>query len=67
MQIDKGIPIPKTKRNGEWADLSRQMKVGDSVFFQSKKHANGFYQALRKIGKTKTRVVEGGFRVWRTA
>lgn len=35
MQIEKNIPMPKSKNRGKWKDLLEQMEVGDSILVDS--------------------------------
>lgn len=65
-KIETGINFPKLSRPKRWADLIIKMKVGDSIFFETRNEAisfrNAFYNSKIKCG---LRVDRKGFRVWR--
>lgn len=70
MKVDKGIPIPTSKKGGggkgKWQLLLEKMNVGDSVLvteFQNKTSMFGAAKSLKM--KITTRAEDDGFRVWR--
>ena len=79
IKIEKNIPIPSKHPNRKFIDIISKMKIGDSVFIESKesymyndKIVGSFINALRnyqnKINRGKfgviQRKVENGFRIW---
>ena len=74
MKIENNIPIPKKIANYPIKYNFKNMKVGDSIFFNrmnNKKRCSVFNSAkyfckVRKLNwKFTTRTVEGGIRIWR--
>tara|TARA_R100001510_G_C7521862_1_gene117018 strand:+ start:329 stop:601 length:273 start_codon:yes stop_codon:yes gene_type:complete len=79
LKIEKNIPIPSSHPKSKFLDIITKMKIGDSVFIESKesymyndKKAASFMNALRnhhnktnrgKFGVIQRRV-ENGFRIW---
>ena len=45
MKIEKNIPLPEAR--GKWADLAKQMEVGDSILFKDANEAFGLRLAMR--------------------
>ena len=71
--IEKGIPIPETKKGKTKYEFLLSMEVGDSVLLNIKQSSiQSSISILRKRNpkfksfKFTTRIVEGGIRVWRT-
>ncbi len=79
LKIEKNIPIPDSHPKRKFFDTIKKMKIGDSVFFESKesylyndKKVTSFMNALRnyqnKINRGKfgviQRKVKNGFRIW---
>jgi len=73
IKIEKNIPLPSS---GKWAQLLSALDVGDSFlaplysddfkYEASRIRANTWTVGVRLGIKTKTRLVDGGLRVWRT-
>ena len=70
MKIEKGIPIPKQKRNGKWINVVSLMEVGDSILINSKDTQSNECRCVRQAAKylgfkMLSRTVCEGVRVWR--
>ena len=68
MKIEKNIPLPK--RRNKWADLAREMEVGDSVLLKSTAEALSLGLAVKRIKKGKVTTAKqdcGNIRTWRIA
>jgi hypothetical protein len=69
IKIDKNIPIPKSKREGDTQYPWGIMEVGDSFFIKTdskRPPVSTNAAAKRHPGKKfSQRIVEGGFRYWR--
>lgn len=68
VQIEKDIPMPKSKRSGAVMEILQQMEVGDSFIATDKIKFNSLYQTARRLNMSVAkREVEGGeLRIWRT-
>ena len=66
--IEHGVPIPGDgRKKGKHSDTAKQMRVGDSVFFDSRDKACGLRAALKSLGLgATTRRTDHGYRTWRT-
>jgi len=68
VKIDKGIQIPEFRTRSDNYKKISKMKIGDSVFFTSRKEANRFYgccmNSFRKWNFT-LRTLDNGTRIWR--
>ena len=67
--IKDGVPIPIKGGEPSLAALFRKMEIGQSVLIPGKSigHISGSCQYIFGVGNYKSRAVEGGVRVWRTA
>lgn len=69
MVVERGIPIPpKCERASEFCKTVRGMKPDESILVDTSHkmdHARKIIKALG--GKSVTRKVEGGWRIWRIA
>ena len=68
MKIEKNIPLPK--RRNKWADLAREMEVGDSVLLKSTAEALSLGLAVKRIKKGKVTTSKqdcGNIRTWRVS
>ena len=65
-KIEKGVPIPASKRTGR-SDLIRQMKIGDSIFFKGAERSNIASQGTHclGLGGSRTMAEKDGVRIWR--
>ena len=65
-KIEKGVPLPDIKLPRKWANLLKQMVIGDSVLVGTRNDTTAFHMAAKALNmKSVARAVEGGFRVWR--
>ncbi len=77
IKIEKGIPMPASRRDGHSKYPLKDMEVGDSFFVANSPDGRSPAKTIRwTVGafrkkntgtKFSVRVVEGGIRVWRTA
>jgi hypothetical protein len=70
MEIEKGIPIPKQKRNAKWVKVVGSMEVGDSILINGKDSQSHECRCLRQAGKylgfkMSARTFCEGVRLWR--
>jgi len=73
LKIDKNIQTPKTKNNmDEIRKIGKQMKTGDSVYFNNEKIRSASYYACQLRAYIKkhggcglSKTVDGGYRVWK--
>jgi len=70
MEIEKGIPIPKNRRNAKWIKVVRLMEVGDSILIKDKDTQSNECRCLRQAGKylgfkMSARTFCEGVRLWR--
>lgn len=70
MKIEKGIPMPLSKRQGKYIKAVSLMEVGDSVLLNCKDTADNSVHAIRQAGRTigfkmSARTMDAGVRVWR--
>jgi len=71
IKIDRNIPMPdrlSAYRKGKWSDLSRKMKIGDSVVV-TMRQAQCLYQAIRKLEHLSCmrKIKSDQYRVWKGA
>lgn len=67
-QIEDNVPIPEISEGyGKRKSVIQQMREGQSIMVDSKKEANSFYVAARRLGvkMRRKKVDEGKFRIWR--
>lgn len=70
-KIEKGIPVPEMGRKFSYDDIAKNMSIGDSVEFDSRKYVNSLSAALvRHYGKSsyksKKNPQTGMYIVWRS-
>lgn len=67
MKIDKNIPVPKRTNDSVYRKVACAMMIDDSVFYTKRNQAMSLRRAMARYGMlATTRIVEGGFRIWRT-
>ena len=67
-KIEKAIPIPLTCSQAKWPTVFDNMEIDDSIFFDDEKEARSFQSSIcMKYGKKKlkSRLENGGIRIWR--
>jgi len=69
--IDTNVPIPTTKKSGQFMHLLREMKVGDSILVPDRTTAQVSSPiaivSRERSSKFTSRKAEGGCRIWRIA
>lgn len=72
VEIEQGVPLPSSLRNGVKRYHFEKMNVGDSMFFETFREVNAaqtsaYDWAMRhnKGFKVSRRAVDGGYRLWR--
>lgn len=73
MKIEKGVPVPKIIFRKKTNKPLEEMKIGDSVLFESVKEGRGFAVSFRNYIKyhkldwkcLERKLKDGSVRVWR--
>lgn len=65
LKIESGIPLPTRASRGQHS-IMKDMKVGDSVFFEDSQIAGNAAQCQLGVGNYQSRKEGNGRRVWRT-
>jgi hypothetical protein len=72
MEVEKGVAFPSTSKVSKYRFPLGEMDIGDSFFVEAREGSflNSARSLISRYGKTfsrkfATRVVDGGFRVWR--
>jgi hypothetical protein len=72
MEVERGVPFPSTSKVSKYRFPLGEMDIGDSFFVEAREglFLNSARSLISRYGKTfgrrfATRVLAGGFRVWR--
>ena len=72
MEVERGVPFPVTSKVSKYRFPLGEMDIGDSFFVEAREGSflSSASSLISRYGKTysrkfATRVVDGGFRVWR--
>lgn len=66
-KIDKGIPIPGSRKYSELTEAALKMEIGDSVFIENGLKQDGHNMGRATGFKFSVRKEGDGYRVWRVA